>query len=283
MIVVSGAPVLSRWVEREVNAAWEREQRQNRLVLFPIRRHGNSAPEPWAAAIRRSPLIGDFGGWKDHDSYQKAFQHHCAILLRDRPLSLSRIYRWASEGRRQPRQNRVGAGRPEARGRDVGQQCLVPGRYHDVDMEHVSARLARAVDAAEIMLRRVSAEESGRPVLPGGWSRKQVLGHLIESASNNHQRFVRAALADTLEFPAYDTPGSVRTVAAQSAAWPMLVDLWASYNRYLVHVILHLPTAKLDVVCRIGSNAPVSLRHLAQDYVEHLVLHLRQIGIATPS
>ena len=110
------------------------------------------------------------------------------------------------------------------------------------------------VDAAEIALRRVSEEESGRPVLAGGWSRKQLLGHLIESASNNHQRFVRAALADAQEFPAYDTPGSVRVEAVESAGWTMLGDLWASYNRYLVHVIHHLPAAKLDVVCRIGGE-----------------------------
>ena len=85
-------------------------------------------------------------------------------------------------------------------------------------MERISAELARVVDAAEILLRQVSEEESGRPAIPGGWSRKQVLGHLIESASNNHQRFVRAALADALEFPAYDTPGSVRVQAVESAA-----------------------------------------------------------------
>jgi hypothetical protein len=150
-------------------------------------------------------------------------------------------------------------------------------------MELVGAELARVVDAAEILLRQVSEGESGRPVLPGGWSRKQVLGHLIDSASNNHQRFVRAALADALDFPAYDTPGSVRIEAVESAAWPMLVDLWTSYNRYLVHVIRHLPAAKLDVACRIGSNAPVSLGYLAEDYVGHLVHHLHQIGVATPS
>jgi hypothetical protein len=150
--------------------------------------------------------------------------------------------------------------------------------YHDVRMEHVSAELARVVDAAEIQLRQVSEEESGRPVLAGGWSRKQVLGHLIESASNNHQRFVRAALADALEFPAYDTPGSVRVAAVDSAAWGMLVDLWASYNRYLAHVIRHLPAEKLEVVCRIGSNRPVTLRYLAEDYVAHLVHHLDQMG-----
>ena len=147
-------------------------------------------------------------------------------------------------------------------------------------MEHVGAELARIVDAAEILLRQVSEGQSGQPALPGGWSRKQLLGHLIDSASNNHQRFVRAALADALEFPAYDTPGCVRVQAVESAAWPMLVDLWVSYNRYLVHVIGHLPAAKLNVVCRIGSNAPVSLGYLAEDYVRHLVHHLHQIGVA---
>jgi hypothetical protein len=153
--------------------------------------------------------------------------------------------------------------------------------YHDERMEHVSAELARVVDAAEIVLRRVSDEESERPVLAGGWSRKQVLGHLIDSASNNHQRFVRAALADALDFPAYDTPGAVRVQAVEIAPWPLLVDLWASYNRYLAHVIRQLPSAKLEVVCRIGSNAPVSLRYLAEDYVRHLVHHLGQIGVVS--
>ena len=145
-------------------------------------------------------------------------------------------------------------------------------------MEQVSADLAIIVEEAEGLLRRVSEEESGKPCLHGGWSRKQVVGHLIESASNNHQRFVRAALADTLEFPAYDTPGSVRVEAVQAASWAMLVDLWVSYNRYLAHVIRHLPKDKLSVICRIGTNPPVSLEDLVNDYVRHLLHHVQQIG-----
>ena len=155
--------------------------------------------------------------------------------------------------------------------------------FYDVWMQHVSAELARVVAAAEPLLRQVGEEESGQRVLAGGWSRKQLLGHLIDSASNNHQRFVRAALADALEFPAYDTPGCVRVQAVENAGWAMLVDLWASYNRYLAHVIRHLPADKLEVMCRIGSNAPVSLRYLAEDYMRHLVHHLSQLGVATGS
>ncbi len=150
-------------------------------------------------------------------------------------------------------------------------------------MNSLSEELTLVVDWAETYLRQCSDEESRKPVLAGGWSRKQVLGHLVDSASNNHQRFVRAALQDSLEFPGYDQDGCVRVQAVQEIPWPALVELWASYNRFLVHVIANLPAGKLGVSCRIGSNEPVTLRFLIEDYLRHLVHHLEQIGAAAPS
>ena len=146
-------------------------------------------------------------------------------------------------------------------------------------MKELAARLLEIVDAAEPRLRAVSASESLVPVLRGGWSRRQVLGHLIDSASNNHQRFVRAMLADALEFPGYDQAGNVRVQVVQEADWELLVSLWASYNRYLAHVIGKLPEDKLDMSCTIGNGEPVTLRFLAVDYLEHLLHHLGQIGV----
>jgi hypothetical protein len=116
-------------------------------------------------------------------------------------------------------------------------------------------------------------------VLRGGWSRRQVMGHLIDSASNNHQKFVRAMLADALAFPGYDQAGNVRVQAVQEADWELLVSLWASYNRYLAHVIGRLPEDKLDMSCTIGNGEPVTLRFVAEDYVEHLLHHLGQVGV----
>jgi len=147
-------------------------------------------------------------------------------------------------------------------------------------MKELSEKLLLAIDAAEPRLRQISAPESARPIRNGGWSRKQVVGHLIDSASNNHQRFVRAALQPSLEFPRYDQDGNVRVQAPQDADWPLLISLWAAYNRYLAHIIAHLPASKLDTICRIGDGDPVTLGFIASDYVRHLLHHLQQIGVA---
>ena len=146
-------------------------------------------------------------------------------------------------------------------------------------MKDLSEKLLSVIDSAEPRLREISALESTKPILSGGWSRRQVLVHLIDSASNNHQRFVRAALQPSLDFPGYDQDGNVRLQAPQEADWALLVSLWAAYNRYLAHVIARLPAAKLDTVCRIGTGESVTLGFLATDYLTHLLHHLRQIGL----
>jgi len=145
-------------------------------------------------------------------------------------------------------------------------------------MKELSEKLVRTVQSAEKKLRRVSEGESTTPVLKGGWSRKQVIGHLIDSASNNHQRFVRAALQGSIEFPGYDQDGCVRVQAVQDAPWPILLTLWTNYNLYLAHVIAHLPADKLEARCRMGDGEPVTLKFLAEDYLTHLMHHLNQIG-----
>lgn len=147
-------------------------------------------------------------------------------------------------------------------------------------MKELSYELLRVIDGAEPRLREITEADSVTPLLQGGWSRKQVIGHLIDSASNNHQRFVRAMLADALEFPGYDQAGNIRVQAVQEADWLLLVSLWASYNRYLAHVIAQIPEHQFETVCRIGKGEPVTLGYLAADYLSHLLHHLRQLGVA---
>jgi hypothetical protein len=150
-------------------------------------------------------------------------------------------------------------------------------------MNSISTELSHVISSAEAVLQQVSEEQSRQPILKGGWSPKQVLGHLIDSASNNHQRFVRAALQGPLDFPGYDQQGWVRVQAVEEAPWPALIALWASYNRHLAHVIAHLPPAQLGATCRIGSGEPVTLRFLVEDYLRHLLHHLAQLGAVAPA
>ena len=112
---------------------------------------------------------------------------------------------------------------------------------------------------------------------PNRWSKKEILGHLIDSAANNHQRFVRAQGAPRLEFPGYEQEFWVATQAYATASWPDLVNLWLLLNRHLVHVMKAMPAAVLSHECIIGGRPAVTLEALAVDYLRHLNQHLGQL------
>src|SRR5262245_28881467 len=81
LLILSEHSIKSRWVQKEVETAFEKEAKANRLVLFPIQLDAvvMQIAVGWAADIRRQRHIGDFTQWKEHDAYQKAFDR----LLRD--------------------------------------------------------------------------------------------------------------------------------------------------------------------------------------------------------
>ena len=81
LLVLSEQSMASQWVEHEVEHAFDLEIERNEPVLFPVRldRAVMDSKTGWAAKIRRERHIGEFEHWKEHDSYQKAFQR----LLRD--------------------------------------------------------------------------------------------------------------------------------------------------------------------------------------------------------
>ena len=131
-----------------------------------------------------------------------------------------------------------------------------------------SAQMLRGLDAATV---------SHRPS-PDRWTIKEVVGHMIDSAANNHQRFVRAQLSDELVFPKYDQNQWVRVQHYDSVDWQELVGLWLHYNRLLVHIIRTVAPNSLNVRCTIGEYEPVTLRFLMEDYVVHLKHHLQKIS-----
>jgi DinB superfamily len=143
--------------------------------------------------------------------------------------------------------------------------------------EATAADLRDTVTQAEPLLKQFTDSEASSRTQPGKWSRKEILGHLLDSASNNHQRFVRAAQHGKLVFPGYDQDFLVELQRFRTMDWKFLTEFWASYNRFLAHVISALPPETGPVICAIGENPPATLAWVAQDYVAHLKHHLNQV------
>ena len=141
----------------------------------------------------------------------------------------------------------------------------------------IAIELRETVDQAQPLLVELSDAQTSQSSQPGKWSKKEILGHLLDSASNNHQRFVRAAVQGDLVFPGYDQEGLVTLQRFGDLQWSFLVEFWAGYNRFLAHVISVMPSQSSSVTCAIGKNQPATLGWIAQDYLAHLKHHLNQI------
>ncbi|MFL6415510.1 MAG: DinB family protein [Bryobacteraceae bacterium] len=133
------------------------------------------------------------------------------------------------------------------------------------------------IETAHRDLLGISEERSLSKLREGGWTCKEILGHLIDSALNNHQRFVRAALDGIYEGPTYDQAEWVSIHGYRSLPWARLLEHWRGQNVLLGEVIRRVPEARLDAPCRVGDNDPVSLRFLIGDYLVHLEYHVDQI------
>jgi len=92
---------------------------------------------------------------------------------------------------------------------------------------------------------QITESQSERPRAEDQWSSKQIIGHLIDSAANNHARFVLGQLKDDLVFPGYEQDRWVASQHYQEASWSQLVELWRAYNLHLAHVMSYVPKEKL--------------------------------------
>jgi hypothetical protein len=140
-----------------------------------------------------------------------------------------------------------------------------------------AAALRRAIETALPGLRALSDERASKRPAPGKWSPKELIGHLLDSATNNHNRFVRGILDPEVRLPKYEQEGWVRVQGYATAHWDTLLLLWCLYNYHLAGVIESIPPPAVGTPCFIGDNPPMPLGELAADYVRHLEHHLGQV------
>ena len=126
-------------------------------------------------------------------------------------------------------------------------------------------------------MRELRDEEIRERPRPKKWARKEVLGHLIDSACNNQQKFVRMMQQRSVEFPGYAQDDWVDLQKWAAADWTEMVDLWAAYNRHIAYLIEHMNPDFLAHEIRIEGAGPFTLEFIMPDYVEHMKHHLKQV------
>lgn len=157
-------------------------------------------------------------------------------------------------------------------------------------MAEVVGHFRRVVEDGARRLGALAEDEAGRAPGGGGggWSVKQIVGHLIDSAANNHRRFVLAQFTDDLVFDGYEQERWVDAQGYGDAPLAELVGLWRTYNLHLARVMESAPEEartrpraahSLDRIAwqAVERARPATLEYLMRDYVGHLKNHLRQI------
>jgi DinB superfamily len=133
------------------------------------------------------------------------------------------------------------------------------------------------LDAIGSALRAVPPEHADLPWRTGGWNRKQIVGHLMDSAANNRQRFVRAASEGRYAGPKYAQEAWVAAHGYARQRWETLLRWWEVQQEIMAAVVDEIEDTRLGAVCVIGEDAPVTLRFLIEDYIAHQKHHLAQI------
>lgn len=126
-------------------------------------------------------------------------------------------------------------------------------------------------------LKSISESRASEKLYSDKWSIKEILGHLIDSAANNHQRIVRMQEAPDIGTFGYAGVHWVNSQKYQSENWLDIIELWYRYNIHLSHIIAQVDPDSLMHVCDVGYPKPVTLKFVIEDYVSHLEHHLGQI------
>lgn len=144
-------------------------------------------------------------------------------------------------------------------------------------MNAVANELRKLVAEAKPRFLSMTGQQVTEKPYAEKWSLQEVLGHLIDSASNNHQRFVRMQLQPDIGSFSYQQEQWNAAQKYQLERWIDLVELWAMYNTHLAHLMEHVDPEALDHTCDMGYARPAKLSMVMEDYVRHVKHHVEQI------
>ena len=144
-----------------------------------------------------------------------------------------------------------------------------------------ASEIESLIEAWRAKLHELDAASVHAKPTPDRWSISEVVGHLVDSACNNHQRFVRAQHLSELVFPKYEQNEWVSAANYQQGNWGSLVELWYHYNRLIAMLIRNMQESRLSTPCTITPNETRTLGYLVTDYLDHMKHHFAKIADRT--
>jgi hypothetical protein len=122
---------------------------------------------------------------------------------------------------------------------------------------------------------RMTEKELNHRPMPHKWSKKEILGHLCDSALNNMNRFIKIQYEEQpYVIQSYNQDQWVLVQNYQERPMDEIVNLFCTLNKQIVHIITNTPNDKLSNLCDIGNNQQKSLEWLINDYLEHMEHHI---------
>ena len=173
----------------------------------------------------------------------------------------------------------------------IGKNNCIIERIIMEDFSNTIQDLRAILAREEPFLRSLSEEEISQRFNRQQRSVKMLIGHLIDSASNNHQRIVRLQYAPRcghsmpntemgmLVFPDYTQDNNlwIQLQGYQQEDWDQLITLWKYYNLHMIQVIQSVDQTKLENYWIDNEGCKVTLRQMIEGYTGHIHLHLDQI------
>lgn len=155
--------------------------------------------------------------------------------------------------------------------------------YHrgEIHIPDALRRLERHIEGLPELYYRLDAKELLHRPAPDKWSRKEILGHLIDSAMNNLKRFTEIQfLPQPYMIIPYRQNELVLVNDYQNLSLEHLLQLWQSLNRQIIYVVQKTPAEKLDlsVEPQYESKEIKTLSWMIADYVAHLEHHIKQVN-----
>ena len=151
--------------------------------------------------------------------------------------------------------------------------------YKDIANKNIAGsidRLQNLVNTIPVLLRQIPDNEFSYKLTPEVWSKKEIMGHLIDSATNNHQRFIRIQYENNPVIGYGQNEWNALSGYNQMGS-NHVIDFWSLYNQHLINILRQIPNESLGKTGLLTDGKEMPLAWYINDYVAHLEHHLRDV------